>query len=478
MNNERATLDWLERIIGERFGYTWRISEASRGYRRLQLEGQSGHVDIRAMVTFGGPSLAIACTRWDAVREGLVPVLGLPLPAPAAMELPAPLVKAGPGASTIGYDILGLAAWMLSRAEELHCDALDEHGRFAATESHAYRNGYLDRPVVDEWLDILRQVVERTWPGIALRRPTYSLWLSHDVDRPSRYVFGTRKDVARAVAGDVLKRRDFTSLLRAPWVRLHSTADIHEWDPYNTFEWLMDVSDRAGTVSTFNFLTGHTTHALDGNYDIESRPMRRLLRRVHERGHEIGLHPSYACYQNHALIVAQAKRLRKVCVEEGIVLRSLGGRMHYLRWETPGTLNRLQRAGLSYDSTLGYADYPGFRCGTCHEYPAFDPLCGEALTIRIRPLVAMDTTLYDEQYLGTDTRQEVILKRLLSLKETCRRVGGGFSLLWHNSQLYTRAMRETYQSVVFSASAGAPGEEVARKSLAHDAPPIAHAPGR
>jgi len=40
-------------------------------------------------------------------------------------------------------------------------------------------------------------------------------------------------------------------------------------------------------------------------------------------------------------------------------------------------------AGMDYDSTLSYADRPGFRCGTCSEYPAFDPVAGEAPTARL-----------------------------------------------------------------------------------------------
>lgn len=57
-------------------------------------------------------------------------------------------------------------------------------------------------------------------------------------------------------------------------------------------------------------------------------------------------------------------------------------------------------AGMSYDSTLGYADRPGFRCGTCFEYTAFDVVSDQPLSLRIRPLIAMDCTVIAERYLG------------------------------------------------------------------------------
>lgn len=55
--------------------------------------------------------------------------------------------------------------------------------------------------------------------------------------------------------------------------------------------------------------------------------------------------------------------------------------MHYLRWGHPTTLQAWNDAGMDYDSTLGYADSPGFRCGTCFEYPAFNPITQQQLAI-------------------------------------------------------------------------------------------------
>lgn len=90
--------------------------------------------------------------------------------------------------------------------------------------------------------------------------------------------------------------------------------------------------------------------------------IREPIQRIHQRGHEIGLHPSYGTYQTPELITKEAERLRTVLQKSGIVQPKLGGRMHYLRWEHPSTLQAWNDAGMTYDSTLGYADRPGFRC--------------------------------------------------------------------------------------------------------------------
>ena len=60
---------------------------------------------------------------------------------------------------------LGLTYWILARVEEIGRTDLDNRGRIPATASHAFKHGYLDRPVVDEWLHLLGRVIQRQWPG-------------------------------------------------------------------------------------------------------------------------------------------------------------------------------------------------------------------------------------------------------------------------------------------------------------------------
>ncbi|MFB0705882.1 polysaccharide deacetylase family protein, partial [Pseudomonas protegens] len=183
-------------------------------------------------------------------------------------------------------------------------------------------------------------------------------------------------------------------------------------------------------VSAFYFICGRTDRAKDADYEPEHPAIRALMHDIHRRGHEIGLHPSYNSFQNPQQIQAEAQRLRRTCEEENIRQTVWGGRMHYLRWEHPTTMRAWDAAGLTYDSTLGYADYVGFRCGPCHEYPAYDPVEGKQLNLRIRPLIAMESTVTAPHYMGLGVG-EAALKKFQDLKETCLAVGGCFTLLWH-----------------------------------------------
>ena len=102
---------------------------------------------------------------------------------------------------------------------------------------------------------------------------------------------------------------------------------------------------------------------------------------------------------------------------------------------------------MAYDSSLGYADRPGFRCGTCFEYPAFDPLADKSLSLRIRPLIAMETTILAPHYLGLGTGA-LAFEKFDQLKQSCQAVKGCFTLLWHNCQLEKLEERRLYQRVL------------------------------
>lgn len=121
--------------------------------------------------------------------------------------------------------------------------------------------------------------------------------------------------------------------------------------------------------------------------------------------------------------------------------------MHYLRWEHPTTMYGWVQAGMSYDSTLGYADKPGFRCGTCFEYPAFDVVRDQILPLRIRPLVAMDQTFLGAHYMALSAGEEAF-DAFFRIKNACRQVGGVFSLLWHNSFFPTCAEKDLYTQIL------------------------------
>ena len=400
-----------------------------------------------------GTNTGLPCCRIFVEHECLKAIAS-DLIAPGCSISPQPLVHFAESGLQLQFDVPGLVYWMQARCEEINppVGLLDNHSRFPATSSHAFMHGYLERPVVDEWIIILRQLVLHLWPRLPLHQFQFSVVLSHDVDQPSRFSFCSRWQLVKRIGGSAFRYRDWQSALNAPLIRLSSRQKLHPRDPCNTFEWLMDQSEALGIRSAFYFLCGRTDPSRDADYEPDHPAIRSLMRRIHERGHEIGLHPSYNSGLNINSIALEAARLKRIALEEGIHQAEWGGRMHYLRWHSPATANGLAQAGLHYDSTLTYADRPGFRCGTCHAYPMFDPIVQRQLELVQRPLIVMERSVISMQYLGHGY-SPIAMDLIQQLKQRCSSVGGQFTLLWHNSTLATPADRKFYQDVLFTSAA-------------------------
>ena len=95
--------------------------------------------------------------------------------------------------------------WMLARVEEIGRKDLDEHQRFPAFSSHAYKHGYLERPIVDEWMHILGQVIKRQWPQQKIKTPVANISITCDVDYPFKFQF-TWLGISKLFVGDFFKR--------------------------------------------------------------------------------------------------------------------------------------------------------------------------------------------------------------------------------------------------------------------------------
>ena len=110
------------------------------------------------------------------------------------------------------------------------------------------------------------------------------------------------------------------------------------------------------------------------------------------------------------------------------------GRGHYLRFEVPTPWQIWEDCGMGVDSTCGYADKEGFRCGAGEEFSVFNILTREKLKLKERPVILMDFSLFGYQKLGWNKIKD-ILRKLMKNKKT-------FTILWHNSQIEHRKIYE------------------------------------
>ncbi|MBI4734216.1 MAG: polysaccharide deacetylase family protein [Rubrobacteridae bacterium] len=271
----------------------------------------------------------------------------------------------------------------------------------------------------------------------------YTVELSHDVDWPINDSRGLRR-IAMATVGDIVKRKDPGLALKRLYSVPHIGSRAFDYDVNNTFDFIMDVSEKNGATSTFFMIANNSDGKIDGDYSLDEPWIKGLLKEFNERGHNIGLHLSYNSFRDKDRSRREFERLVSVCEGLKIEQPKWGSRQHFLRWENPTTWQNVADAGVAYDTTLTFADSPGFRCGVCYEYGVFNLRKREALTVKERPLIVMEGSLFD--YLGLSYEDALEIVKDLSAK--CRTFGGEFTLLWHNSSLITRQSKRWYKEIV------------------------------
>ncbi|WP_181015627.1 polysaccharide deacetylase family protein [Alkalispirochaeta sphaeroplastigenens] len=345
-------------------------------------------------------------------------------------------------------DIFGSIFFMLSRYEEVVVPDRDEHDRFPATASVALKAGFLERPIVNEYVELLWAMLSYLWPGLQRRKREFRMLVSHDVDVPFEDAFRPPYWALRRTAGDVFKRRDPVAAVEQlrRWNRVRK-GHLAE-DRNNTFDFIMSESEKRGLTSAFYFIPKGSSDQII-RYDVDHPILQDLLKRISERGHEIGYHASYETFQDEDMTVQEVEYLRGALEKAKIQQEVKGGRQHYLRWQTPNTFRNWEAASMTYETTLGFADHAGFRCGTCWEFPVYDVVKRRDLKLVERPLVAMECSITSARYRGLGYG-EWAYSVFAALKERCRLYSGDFALLWHNNELVADEQRQFYLSTLDS----------------------------
>lgn len=441
----KSALNWLEDILSERFGQKWSLTR-DKEVVEMRLIGEKD----RILFTEFASSLTEShsnqeYTTWNCKEEGWHAVLDELLPAPGFSKLTNPLIEKKGNDYHVKYDILGLIYWMLARVEEIERVDLDMHQRFPASSSHAYKHGYLERPVVDEWLNILFQVIQKQWPKIQFKKHNFETLVTCDVDHPFKYTSNFLR-IFKIFVGDIIKRKSLKIAFEGFVNGIYVFFGFLDKDPYyQSLLYIMDECEKNNLSLQFNFITYKSHQKFDVDAGL-SLNVKQIAKNISRRGHMIGCHPGYECYDDRKNLEQSFLTYKHLLSEVDIKDGKLIGRQHFLRWKTPETARILDELKLDYDSTLGYADKIGFRCGTCHEFTMFDPISQNQLNLRQRPLVLMDVTIATDQYMKLSKTEA--LQSIEKMKSVCQKVNGKFVVLWHNSSFTKKSDYEFFNRII------------------------------
>ena len=338
-------------------------------------------------------------------------------------------------------DLVASAYFLLSRYEELiRPDIRDEHGRFPGRESLPYRAGFIDRPVVDEYGKLIRKLLRENGVIYTAEPSPFiqKINLTHDVDAPFRC--RTWRNVARQVLSG---NQTLIGAIRNKYGQPES-------DAYYTFPWILQqnkiLQHKLGENRCRSFLffkSGGKTKQDKPRYDLNGMDINTLFRLCREQEATVGLHSSYHSGMNPSLIAAEKTILENAWGEE-----VKHNRHHFLTSREPEDMEYLEKAGITDDYTMGYADVAGFRLGTSLPVRFINPATQRLTTLSLHSLTIMDGTLNGLKYMNLtiDKAEEYCIKLIDNVKN----VNGELTLLWHNTSVIENEgyLRELYSKLI------------------------------
>ncbi len=342
----------------------------------------------------------------------------------------------------VDADLIASTYYLITRYEELIDDTRDQHGRFPSRASILQKINYLDRPLVDEYGQILRQMLRQV--GIDTPEPPSSfsnIYLTHDVDKISQY-----RNI-RGFIGGILRQAKKGNIRGVGQIITSAMSGVST-DPLYTFEWLFEQNKKRKNAHIIAFFKANNSHITEDqpHYNLHSNDTQELINLCRNNQVSIGLHTSYLSGKNTHEIANETAALSKA-TQHKITLN----RHHYLRTCDPQDMQALIEAGITDDFTIGFADYAGFRLGTCRPVRWINPHTGELTPLTLHPLTIMECSLSDPEYMNLS--HEEAFACCQSIIKQIKEHGGELVILWHNTSVstlpeYAGYQRELYEEVI------------------------------
>jgi hypothetical protein len=319
------------------------------------------------------------------------------------------------------WDLLSFCADILfRRAERLPAFAsASREAVFGALPDAAF--GLDAEPWVDRWMFRLLGTLPRFRPLVEGLGGRARLWLTHDLDNLSKWR-------ARSVAGQIA--RTPLQLARGQWGRLGrawgeiAARAFTGRDPYDCMDRVHALEGRRRSASFF--LANGRDHLIH-RYELSRPRYLRVLKDCLAAGKDVGLHGQVGLIDDAAGIRAEREKISGLSGAPVLL-----NRQHYLRWDADRTFAHLEPAGIRVDSTLGYNDTPGFRCGTAWPFLWFDVAADRPTRLLEVPLVFAEFQAYDPRACDVEAARALVARYL----EAACRQGGVFTVLFHNDYFH------------------------------------------
>lgn len=329
------------------------------------------------------------------------------------------------------FDIFAACFYLISRYEEWLPHEKDEYNRYAHTNSLAYKEKFLDQPLINIWLHEFRHALKKKFPDIIFRRSSFKFIPTYDIDMAYAYL---HKGWVRN-AGGLLK-----SISSGDWRAVKNRAGVllkRQDDPFDSYEWLDSLHLYCRVKPCYFFLVAKEQKGVDKNISPRENALQELIQ-YHSAGYTIGIHPSWQSNSNEKLLREEMEWLEYIAGK-----KILHSRQHYIKLDLPETYRRLIDAGIEKDFSMGYGSINGFRASVASSFYWYDLEKEQQTKLQVFPFCFMDANSFYEQKF---TAQQAMTE-LLYYYHTVKKINGLMITIWHNHFLGTDPKFEGWREV-------------------------------
>lgn len=312
------------------------------------------------------------------------------------------------------FDIFGASFYLISRYEEYLLHLKDDFGRFDPSSSLAYKNRFLNKPVVDFWIKRFKESLTSFYPNLQFKKKSFEL--NSCLEVPCAFDF-KGKGLIRTIGGfsrDIL-RLDVYRIYRRITVLLNLKKD-----PLDNYSDWIDLNNNNGIKTTVFFLISNFSR-FDRNLSVYSKNFIEKIKDISDFC-EVSLLSSFTSLKNDKLLKNEKKTLQSI-----IHRPILKVRQNLIKIDFPSTYRNFARLGFNKDYSLHYNDLPGFRASTTNPFYFFDLENEIETKLQICPVCITDRVL--KIYKKPIVARQVIEEMTRYVKE----VDGTMTLVLNNS---------------------------------------------
>lgn len=343
----------------------------------------------------------------------------------------------------IGLDIFGSSFFMLTRYEEVVINAFDSHGRFDIKQSTAVKENFYDRPIVNEYVEILWEFLKLTNHNLHRKNQKFSKTISCDIDHLFDPVIKSPIRAIRRFFARILRDKNINLAFKDVANYLFSIVNIKKFDGYfHNLIWMMKINAESGNKMNLYFIPTVTSNRFDSSINKDCMYTRKIFSLAKSMSHRVGIHPGYNTYKDEEKLQRSVNEFKDILSDFGVNHQKIISRQHYLKFDVALTALLYDKVGIHFDSSIGSSEISGFRSGICYEYNLYDLKKRKELLLRELPLITMENSILK----GQSTKK--ILRKFKRYEDICRLFNGNYTLLWHNSSFGQSRYKKIYQEIV------------------------------